>query len=54
MLSRVFHIQWADPDPGDWSLMVRQDLEDLEIHLSLDEIARMKKETFKNLHSQSY
>ena len=27
--------------------MVRQDLEDLEIHLSLDEIARMKKETFK-------
>ena len=49
MLSRFFRVQWTDPDPGDWSLLARQDLEDLEIYLSLEEITRMKKQTFKIL-----
>ena len=49
MLLNFFRIQWVDPVPGDWTMMVKKELIDLGKHLNITEIKVMSKESFKNL-----
>ena len=49
MLYKFFITQWNNPTNGDWSLQVKEDLEDLEINCSFDFIKSKSTDTFKNL-----
>ena len=49
MLYRVFQAQWKYPVKDDWTTTVKQDLIDLKINLSLDEIKEQTDWSFKRL-----
>ena len=49
MLYKFFMAQWEDPVRQDWTELVKADLDDLGIKLSLEEIERKSKMSFKNL-----
>ena len=49
MLYKVFLAQWKYPVKDDWTDMVKQDLKDLEIGLSFDEMREKTEWSFKNL-----
>ena len=49
MLYKVFMTQWKFPVKDDWTDMVKQDLKDLKIGLSLEEIRGKTEWSFKNL-----
>ena len=49
MLYKVFMTQWKFPVKDDWTDMVKQDLKDLKIGLSLEEIRGKTELSFKNL-----
>ena len=49
MLYKVFYAQWKYPVKNDWTITVKQDLKDLKIDLSLDEIKRKTNWSFKKL-----
>ena len=49
MLYSFFFTQWNNQTKGDWTEIVRGDLEDFQIPCSLDSIAAKSKESFKNL-----
>ena len=49
MLYRVFKAQWDNPVKDDWTLEVKRNLEELNIHLSLEEIQKKSTNSFKNL-----
>ena len=49
MLYKVFHAQWKYPVKDDWTITVKQDLKDLNINLSLDEMKRKTEWNFKRL-----
>ena len=49
LLKKVFIVQEKYPVKNDWTLTVKQDLEDLDIKLSFDEIKSLKKETFSKI-----
>ena len=49
MLYKFFMAQWEDPTKQDWTELVKKDLSDLKIKLSLEEIESKSKITFKNL-----
>ena len=48
MISKVFKSQYAMPKKGDWSEAVKEDLQNLPIELSLDEISNISKHNFKS------
>ena len=41
MLYKVFQAQWKYPVKDDWTLMVKQDLKDLKINLSIEKIKKI-------------
>ena len=49
LLFRFFLAMYKNPVRGDWWLTVKEDMEILNINLSLDEISRLKKYSLKNL-----
>ena len=49
MLSKVFKTQWKFPVKDDWTSTVQQDLKDLEIDLSMEEIKSKSEWSFKRL-----
>ena len=49
MLGRFFRVQWNNPCRGDWTEMVRKDLLDLKILLSIEEIKEMSKTEYERL-----
>ena len=49
MLYKVFLAQWKYPVKDDWTDMVKQDMKDLKIGLSFDEIRQKTEWSFKNL-----
>ena len=49
MLYRVFKAQWDNPVKDDWTLEVKKNLEELNIHLSLEEIQEKSANSFKSL-----
>ena len=49
MLYKVFIIQWNNPVKGDWSELVKEDLDDFEISRNLDDLKSHSKHTFKKL-----
>ena len=49
MLSKVFKVQWNYPVKDDWVLQVKQDLKDLNIIMSLEEIRKKSTFTLKKL-----
>ena len=49
LLNQFLNAQMEEPLRGDWWIMVKSDLEDLMIDLSLHEIKNMSKDTFKTL-----
>ena len=49
MLYKVFLAQWKYPVKDDWTDMVKQDLKDLKIGLSFDEMREKTEWSFKNL-----
>ena len=51
-MKQVYKTQQLFPVKNDWSLTVKEDLADLKIHHSEDEIMKMKKNAFKSLVSE--
>ena len=49
MLPKVFRAQLRRPVKGDWTEIVKKDLEDFDIKLSFDEIRRKTKDSFKKI-----
>ena len=49
MLNRVFQAQWKYPVKDDWTITVKQDLIDLKINLSLEEMKGKSDWSFKKL-----
>ena len=49
MLFKVFHAQWKYPVKNDWTITVKQDLKDLKIDSSLEEIKKKTDWTFNRL-----
>ena len=49
LLFRFFQAQYNDPVRGDWWLTVRDDMENLGINLSLDQISQMSKFSLKQV-----
>ena len=49
MLPKVFRAQLRRPSKGDWTEMVKKDLEDFKINLSFDKIKRTSKDSFKKI-----
>ena len=49
MLFKVFKTQWNFPCKGDWTLLVKKDLDDFDIESDLTDIKLKSKETFKKL-----
>ena len=47
MLYRVLQSQVDNPSKGDWVHLVRQDIQDLKLNLTFDNIARMSKYQLK-------
>ena len=41
--------QLVNPSPGDWTVQIKEDLEDVKIQMSLSEIEKMSKFTFSKL-----
>ena len=52
LLKRFFKAQCDQPIRGDWVSTVKQDLAELEINLSFEEIEKISKEAFKDLVKQ--
>ena len=48
-ISKFFHSQDSNPVKNDWVLTCREDLENLNINLSFEEIKDLSKEKFKNI-----
>ena len=38
MLSRFFYAQWVDPSRNDWVLSVLEDMKDIQLELTIEEI----------------
>ena len=49
MLSQFFHAQCESPTRGDWVSSVKQDLEDLELEITFEQIKACTKEAFKDM-----
>ena len=49
MLFKVFKIQWHYPVKGDWTNLVRNDIEDFKLTNNLDDIKLMSRDQFKKL-----
>ena len=49
MLYRVFYVQWQYPNKGDWTLQVKNDLNDFNFPCDLDILEKYSKEKFKNI-----
>ena len=49
MLSKVFQTQWKYPAKDDWTTQVQEDLLDLNIDLSIEEIRKKSPNSFKRL-----
>ena len=49
MLYKFFLLQWTKPEPGDWSTLVKKDLEELELDLDIEEISGISKNNFKKI-----
>ena len=49
MISQVFSVQWNHPNKNDWTILVKQDLCDLEIEADLSSIKRRSEFSFQNL-----
>ena len=49
LVSKFFFAQNSQSLKNDWALTCRQDLKDLDINLSLEEIKRKSKHSFKGL-----
>ena len=48
MLHSFFLTQWYNPSKGDWTEQVRQDLKDLEVSCTFEEIEAKSEDAFKN------
>ena len=46
VISQFFHAQDSNPSKNDWAVTVRQDLEELELNLTFDEIQCLSKQKF--------
>ena len=49
MLRDFFQVQWNDPCPGDWAETVKNDLRDVKIEKSLNDIKKMPKKRYEKL-----
>jgi hypothetical protein len=49
MVSNFFHLQLKQPTRGDWATTVQNDLKELNILETFDDIKRMSKTKFKNM-----
>ena len=49
LIYRFLKTQIDDPSRGDWVLLVKQDLEDFSIDYTFEEIAKIKKDSFKTI-----
>ena len=49
LLYKFFMTQLVNPSPGDWTVQIKEDLEDVKIQMSLSEIEKMSKFTFSKL-----
>ena len=49
MLYKVFKTQWYYPVKGDWTNLVKNDLENFELTYNLDEIKLMSRDQFKKI-----
>ena len=49
MVSQFFHLQLQQPTSGDWATTVQNDLKELNILETFDDIKRMSRNKFKNL-----
>ena len=57
MLYKVFETQWKYPGRGDWTEEVKVNLIELDINLSIDEMRKKSKNSFKRMvkiHTQEY
>ena len=49
MLSRVFQVQWCFPTKGDWTLLIKKDLEDFGIENNLEKLRCASREMYKKM-----
>ena len=49
LLGQFFKAQCDSPTRGDWVSLVKQDIKDLELDMTLDQIKACSKETFKDI-----
>ena len=49
MLFQVFNAQWNHPVKDDWTVQVKKDLQDLEIDMTLEEMRKKSKNSFKRM-----
>ena len=49
LISKFFHAQFAQSLKNDWALTIKKDLQELDINLSLEDIRRKSKHSFKSL-----
>ena len=53
LISKFFHAQDCQPMKNDWALACRNDMEELELNLTFDEIRNMSKNRFKSRVSKA-
>ena len=49
LISKIFHAQYSKSLKNDWTLTIKKDLQELGINLSLEDIRRKSKHSFKSL-----